>query len=78
MAFIRAFVASLFVFEITGAFALGFATLVLFALHVHGIAFWSVEAITAAATVYVSFLFFLRAFKSEKSMALSPARDTED
>ncbi|GGB73981.1 MULTISPECIES: hypothetical protein [Henriciella] len=77
-AFFRAFVATVFVFEIAGAFALGFATLILLALHVHGIAFWSVEALTVAVVAYGSFLFFLRAYASEQRIAVEAKSGAED
>lgn len=67
-AIIRAFIASVFIFEIAGAFALGFATLILLGLHAHGIVFWSVEALTAAAAAYVTALFFMRALAYERSV----------
>ncbi|MGB3626263.1 MAG: hypothetical protein WA989_10550 [Henriciella sp.] len=68
-AYIRAICATVLIFEISGAFALGVATLILLALHVSGIAFWSVEALTLAGVCYVCALFFSRALSYELSEA---------
>ena len=66
-AYIRAIFATLLVLEISGAFAIGSATILLLMMHVSGIAFWSVEALMSAAVLYVCALFFMRAIKFEKS-----------
>ena len=66
-AYIRAIFATLLVFEISGAFAIGSATIMLLMMHVTGIVFWSVEAVMTAAVLYVCALFFMRAIKYEKS-----------
>ena len=79
-AVIKAIVATVLIAEIAGAFALGFVTLVLFALHVHGLIFWGVEAITAAVVLYGCFLYFNSALRYETTaargdLAQEPAAD---
>lgn len=66
-AYIRAICATFLIFEISGAFALGFSTLILLALHISGIAFWSIEALTLAGVFYICALFFSRALSYELS-----------
>lgn len=68
-AYFRAICATLLVLEISGAFAIGFATLVLFALHVSGVAFWGIEALVVAGVLYTSALFFSRALSYELNEA---------
>lgn len=66
-AFIKAIAATILIAEIAGAFALGFVTLILYALHIHGLIFWGIEAITACFVFYGCFLFFQKALAYEKS-----------
>lgn len=66
-AFIRAAAAAFLIFEITGTFAIGLITMVLFALHLHGIAFWSVESLAAAGSALAALAFFKRALAYERS-----------
>ncbi|MEQ9316035.1 MAG: hypothetical protein RLN72_09285 [Henriciella sp.] len=68
-AYFRAICATLLVFEISGAFAIGFVTLVLLALHVSGIVFWGIEALVGAGVLYMCALFFSRALSYELSEA---------
>lgn len=65
-ALLRAAVAGLFMFEISAAFLMGLAALILFALHITGAIFWGVEAITAIGALYLSSLFFRSALKYER------------
>ena len=66
-AILRAAVSTIFMLEISAAFMIGFVTLVLFGLHVHGVLFWSVETLTVVGATYLSGLFFLSALKYERS-----------
>ncbi|WP_300377935.1 hypothetical protein [Henriciella sp.] len=66
-AYIKALAATILIAEISGAFLLSFVTLILFALHIHGVIFWGVEAITAAFVVYLCTQFFSRALAYEKA-----------
>ena len=73
-AFLRAAVAGIFMLEISAAFMIGFVTLILFALHAHGVLFWGVETITAGAAMYLSGLFFLSALKYERQAQMVDVR----
>ena len=66
-AYIKALAATILIAEISGAFLLSFVTLILFALHIHGVIFWGLEAITAAFVVYLCTQFFSRALAYEKA-----------
>ena len=66
-AYIKALAATILVAEISGAFFLSFVTLILFALHIHGVIFWGLEAITAAFVIYGCTLFFTRALAYERT-----------
>ncbi|RIJ31611.1 hypothetical protein [Henriciella algicola] len=65
-ALFRAAVAGIFMFEISAAFFMGLAALLLFALHITGAIFWGVEAITAIGALYLSSLFFRSALRYER------------
>ncbi|WP_156807937.1 hypothetical protein [Henriciella marina] len=65
-AYLRAAVAGIFMFEISAAFLMGLSALILFALHVTGVIFWGVEAVTAIVALYLSGLFFMSALKYER------------
>ena len=67
---LRAVISSLFILEVAGAFLLGLVSLILFALHVTGVIFWGVEAVTALLVLYLSGLFFTSALKYERSVGL--------
>ena len=75
---IRAAIAGLFILEVSGAFLLGFVSLVLFTLHVTGVIFWGVEAVTALVALYLSGLFFMSALKYERSVGLVRYGDDQD
>jgi|TARA_Y100001947_G_scaffold113547_1_gene97759 hypothetical protein len=65
-ALLRAAVAGIFMFEISAAFFMGLAALLLFALHITGAIFWGVEAMTAIGALYLSSLFFRSALRYER------------
>lgn len=65
-ALFRAAVAGIFMFEISAAFFMGLAALLLFALHITGAIFWGVEAMTAIGALYLSSLFFRSALRYER------------
>ena len=73
-AVIKAIAATILIAEVAGAFALGFVTLVLFALHVHGLIFWGLEAITACLVLYGCARFFRSALAYERTASL-PVQD---
>lgn len=73
-AVIKAIAATILIAEVAGAFALSLVTLVLFTLHVHGLIFWGLEAITACLVIYGCVLFFRSALAYERTAS----RPTED
>ena len=73
-AILRAAVTTLFMLEISSAFFLGFVTLVLLGLHITGIVFWSVEALTAIGALYLCGLFFMSALKYEREAQMVEVR----
>lgn len=68
-AFIKAIAATILIAEVAGAFALGLVTMILFTLHLHGLIFWGIEAITACFVIYGCALFFRKALAYEKSVS---------
>lgn len=73
-AILRAAVTTVFMFQISSAFFLGLATLILLALHATGVVFWGVEVITELGAIYLCALFFLSALKYERSAEMIEVR----
>ncbi|MEQ8557786.1 MAG: hypothetical protein RIB03_05670 [Henriciella sp.] len=69
-ALIKALAATILIAEVAGAFALGLVTVVLFGLHIHGLIFWGIEAITTCFVLYGCAFFFSRALAYERSVSL--------
>ena len=77
-AYIKALVATILIAEIASAFALGLVTMILFALHLHGLIFWGLEAITAAVVLYGCCLYFNCALRYERAEARQDAASPQD